>query len=96
MEKEGIIYPLTEEEYAEYWTTKGALQARNSKEFQKLSKEKEEKFKMIVELSVPWQRDIISEIIDDINSIENARSSIEMFDTLKLIYNENLRMKDVD
>ena len=85
--------PQTEEEYSEYWITKGALQARETEEFQKLSKQKEEKFKMIIELSVPWQRDLISEIIDDIKSIENARSSIEMDSTVKLIYNENLRKK---
>ena len=77
------------EEYTEYWTSKGALEARDSKEFQRLSKEKEEKFNMIVELTVPWQRNLVSELIDDIKSIENARSSIEMDKTVKLIYNNN-------
>ena len=77
------------EEYTEYWISKGALEARDSEEFQRLSKEKEEKFNMIVELTVPWQRNLVSELIDDIKSIENARSSIEMDKTLKLIYNNN-------
>ena len=88
MECDEIVNPQTEEEYTEYWTTKGALQARESEDFQKLSKQKEEKFKMIIELAVPWQRELISELIDDIQSIENARSSIEMYNTVKLIYND--------
>lgn len=91
---EEIKNPQTEEEYIEYWTTEGALQARESKEYQKLSKQKEEKFKMIIELAVPWQRELISELIDDIKSIENARSSIEMYDTLKMIYNKESKMED--
>ena len=77
------------EEYTEYWISKGALEARDSEEFQRLSKEKEEKFNMIVELTVPWQRNLVSELIDDIKSIENARSSIEMDKTVKLIYADN-------
>ena len=88
MECDEIVNPQTEEEYTEYWTTKGALEARESDEFLKLSKQKEEKFKMIVELAVPWQRNLISELIDDIQSIENARSSIELYSTVKLIYND--------
>ena len=82
-----------EKEYAEYWTSKGAMQAREDEEFKRLSKEKEEKFNMIIELSVPWQRNLISELIDDIKSIENARSSIELENTVKLIYNDNLKSK---
>lgn len=77
------------EEYTEYWTSKGALEARNSEEFKRLSKEKEEKFNMIIELTVPWQRNLVSELIDDIKSMENARSSIEMDKTVKLIYADN-------
>ncbi len=78
----------TEEEYAEYWTNKGALKAMNTPEYQKISKEKERRFKMIVEMTIPWQRKLMAEIIDEIKSMENARSSIEMDNTLKLIYNE--------
>ena len=95
MECEEIKNPQTEEEYIEYWTTEGALQARESKEYQKLSKQKEEKFKMIIELAVPWQRKLISELIDDIQSIENARSSIEMTDTVKLIYSD-INKKEIE
>ena len=60
----------------------------NTPEYQKISKEKERRFKMIVEMTIPWQRKLMSEIIDEIKSMENARSSIEMDNTLKLIYNE--------
>ena len=88
MEFEEIKNPQNEEEYIEYWTTKGGLQARDSEEFKNLSDEKEEKFNMIIEMAVPWQRKLVSKIIDDIKSLENARSSIEMYDTVKLIYND--------
>lgn len=88
MSCEEITNPQTEEEYIEYWMTKGALQARESEEFKKLSKQKEEKFKMIIEFAIPWQRDALSELIDEIKSMENARSSMEMYNTVKLIYND--------
>ena len=83
------VIKISADEYTEYWMSKGALEARNSEEFQRLSKEKEEKFNMIIELTVPWQRNLVSELIDDIKSIENARSSIEMDKTVKLIYADN-------
>ena len=43
---------------------------------------------MIIEMAVPWQRELISQLIDDIKSIENARSSMEMYNTIGLIYND--------
>lgn len=84
---EEIKNPQTEEEYIEYWMTEGALKASKTTEFKKFSKQKEEKIDKIVEMVSPEQRKIILELIDDINSIENARSSIEMYNTVKLIYN---------
>ena len=84
---EEIKNPQTEEEYIEYWMTEGALKASKTNEFKKFSKQKEEKIDKIVEMVSPEQRKIILELIDDINSIENARSSIEMYNTVKLIYN---------
>lgn len=82
-----IKNPQTEEEYIEYWMTEGALKASKTNEFKKFSKQKEEKIDKIVKMVSPEQRKIILELIDDINSIENARSSIEMYNTVKLIYN---------
>ena len=79
--------PQSEEEYIEYWMTEGALKASKTEEFKNFSKQKEEKINEIVEMVSPEQRKIILDIIDDINSIENARSSIEMYNTVKLIYN---------
>ncbi len=89
MSNENELNPKPIDEYAEYWTNEGALQAKDDEEYQRLSKAKEEKFKMIVELTVPWQRKLVSQLIDDIKSMENARSSIEMEKTLKLIYEDN-------
>ncbi len=85
---EEIKNPQTKEEYIDYWTTKGCLLARETDEFKKFSEEKEEKFNMIIEMTVPWQRELVSELIDDIKSLENARSSTEMYNTVGLIYND--------
>ena len=88
MVSDEIKNPQTKEEYIDYWTTKGCLLARETDEFKKISEEKEEKFNMIIEMAVPWQRELISQLIDDIKSIENARSSMEMYNTIGLIYND--------
>ena len=64
-------------------------------EHRQLSKQKEEKFNMIVEMTVPWQRNLVMQLIDDIKSIENARSSIEMDKTIKLIYDNEHRLNKV-
>ena len=79
---------LNENEFAEYWINKGVMQAKENDEYIKLSKEKEEKFNMIVEITVPWQRKLVSQLIDDIKSLENERSAIEMDNTVKLFYKE--------
>ena len=89
MSDEELIDLSNEEEYTEYWVNKGAMQANQTNEYKKLTREKEEKLNMIVEMTVPWQRELVSQLIDDVKSIENARSSIEMDSTVKLIYNEN-------
>lgn len=90
MSKEELMDYLTEEQYMEYWVEKGTSHARNTQMYKQLSKEKEEKFNMIIEMTVPWQRDLVAQIIDNIRSIENARSSMEMDSTIKLIYEDNL------
>ena len=77
-----------ENEFAEYWINKGVMQAKENDEYIKLSKEKEEKFNMLVEITVPWQRKLVSQLIDDIKSLENERSAIEMDRTVKLLYEE--------
>ena len=77
-----------ENEFAEYWINKGVMQAKENDEYIKLSKEKEEKFNMLVEITVPWQRKLVSQLIDDIKSLENERSAIEMDKTIKLLYEE--------
>ena len=79
---------LNENEFAEYWINKGVMQAKENDEYIKLSKEKEEKFNMLVEITVPWQRKLVSQLIDDIKSLENERSAIEMDNTVKLFYKE--------
>ena len=79
---------LNENEFAEYWINKGVMQAKENDEYIKLSKEKEEKFNMLVEITVPWQRKLVSQLIDDIKSLENERSAIEMDSTVKLLYEE--------
>ena len=88
MSKEELMDYLTEEQYMEYWVE--TSHARNTQMYKQLSKEKEEKFNMIIEMTVPWQRDLVAQIIDNIRSIENARSSMEMDSTIKLIYEDNL------
>ncbi len=85
--------PQTEEEYIEYWMTEGALKASKTNEFKKFSKQKEEKINMIVEIAGREHEKDILELIDDINSIENARSSIEMYNTVQLIYNDKNKRK---
>lgn len=90
MSKVELMDYLTEEQYMEYWVEKGTEYARNTQEYQQLSKEKEEKINMIIEMTVPWQRDLVTQIIDNIRSIENARSSIEIDSTVKMIYEDNL------
>ena len=77
-----------ENEFAEYWINKGVMQAKENDEYIKLSKEKEEKFNMLIEITVPWQRKLVSQLIDDIKSLENERSAIEMDRTVKLLYEE--------
>ena len=86
MQEEKIF--LNENEFAEYWINKGVMQAKENDEYIKLSKEKEEKFNMLVEITVPWQRKLVSQLIDDIKSLENERSAIEMDNTVKLFYKE--------
>ena len=90
MSKVELMDYLTEEQYMEYWVEKGTEYARNTQIYQQLSKEKEEKINMIIEMTVPWQRDLVAQIIDNIRSIENARSSIEIDSTVKMIYEDNL------
>lgn len=90
MSKEELMDYLTKEQYMEYWVEKGTSYARNTPIYKQLSREKEEKFNMIIEMTVPWQRDLVAQIIDNIRSIENARSSMEMDSTIKLIYEDNL------
>ena len=85
--------PQTEEEYIEYWMTEGALKASKTNEFKKFSKQKEEKINKIVEIAGEEHEKDILELIDDINSIENARSSIEMYNTVQLIYNDKNKRK---
>ena len=89
MEDKKELKLALEEDYIEYWTNKGAMEASQTEQFKKISKEKEEKLNMIVELTVPWLRKAVSQLIDDVKSLENARSSIEMDNTVKLIYNDS-------
>ncbi len=95
MSEEELEKNLTEDEYIEYWVNKGVSQANHTVEHRQLSKQKEEKFNMIVEMTVPWQRNLVMQLIDDIKSIENARSSIEMDRTIKLIYDNEHRLNKV-
>ena len=75
------------EEYVEYWMDKGAVEVREEKEYQRLTEDIDKKNKIILDMALPWQRKVIAELIDDIKSMENARSSMEMDSVIKMIYN---------
>lgn len=92
MTKKEIDNISEEDEYMEYWENKGTMKAKENSMYKDLCKAKEEKYNMIIELTVPWQRKLVATLIDEIKSIENARSSIEMENTVKLIYNNNKEM----
>ena len=89
MSKKEIDNISAEDEYMEYWENEGTMKAKENSTYINLCKAKEEKYNMIIELTVPWQRKLVAGLIDEIKSIENARSSIEMENTVKLIYNNN-------
>ena len=39
-------------------------------------------------MALPWQREVVEELIDEIKNHENERSSIEMESAIDLIYKE--------
>ncbi len=84
---EEVVKSRMLEEYVEYWMDKGALEAREEKEYQRLTEDIDKKNQMILDMALPWQRKVVAELIDDIKSMENARSSMEMDSVIKLIYN---------
>ncbi len=88
MEEEDNKELKTEEEYTDYWINKGVGQAEHTDLYREISKEKEKKFRLIIDLAIPWQRRAIAELIDEIKSMENARSSIEIDNTLKLLFKQ--------
>lgn len=90
---EEVIKKHIMEEYVEYWTDKGVLQIQDSKEYQKISENIEKNYKMILDMALPWQRKLIASLIDEIKNMENARSSMEMDNTIKLIYSS--KEKDI-
>lgn len=75
------------EEYVEYWMDKGAVETREDKEYKRLTEDIDKKNQMILDMALPWQRKVVANLIDDIKSMENARSSMEMDSVIKMIYN---------
>ena len=94
MSEEELEKNLTEDEYIEYWVNKGVSQANHTVEHRQLSKQKEEKFNMIVEMTVPWQRNLVMQLIDDIKSIENENVK-DLVEKIKLIYDNEHRLNKV-
>ena len=43
---------------------------------------------MLIKMALPWQREVVEELIDEIKNHENERSSIEMESVIDLIYKE--------
>lgn len=76
------------EDYREYLIDEGVKRAGQIELHRHASDEKEKMFNMLLKMVLPWQREVAQELIDDIKSYENERSSIEMDCILDLIYEE--------
>ena len=75
-------------DYKDYIIDEGVRLAEQTEAHQYASKEKEKKFNMLIKMALPWQREVVEELIDEIKNHENERSSIEMESVIDLIYKE--------